>query len=57
MAGSFCAVNVFVRPAQFRSQSSRRIKMDNLIWVIATLFVTGIIIVMDDGKWDRKKTK
>jgi hypothetical protein len=31
--------------------------MANLAWLIATLLITGIIIVMDDGKWDRKKSK
>jgi len=31
--------------------------MVNLLWVIATLVFTGIVIVMDDAMWDRKKTK
>ena len=31
--------------------------MTNLVWVIATLLFTAIVIVMDDGTWDRKKPR
>jgi hypothetical protein len=31
--------------------------MANLVWIIATIIVTGFIMVMDDASWDRKKPK
>jgi hypothetical protein len=29
--------------------------MFNVIFIIGLFVVTGLIIVMDDGQWDRKK--